>query len=141
MPHNHDHTVKNYNKAFALGVALNIVFVAIEAFYGIIAGSLALVADAGHNLSDVLGLLIAWGASVLATKSPTEKRTYGFRRVTILASLSSAILLLVALGGIAFEAMERLTSPQPVEGLVIIIVAAVGVVINTVTALLFYFRA
>ena len=137
MAHNHDHTVKNYNKAFALGVALNVIFVIIEAFYGIMAGSLALVADAGHNLSDVLGLLIAWGASVLATKSPTEKRTYGFRRVTILASLSSAILLLVALGGIAFEAFERLASPQPVEGLVIIVIAAIGVVINTATALLF----
>jgi cobalt-zinc-cadmium efflux system protein len=137
MAHNHNHTVKNYNKAFALGISLNIVFVIIEAFYGFIAGSLALVADAGHNLSDVLGLLIAWGASVLATKSPTEKRTYGFRRVTILASLSSAILLLVALGGIAFEAFERLAAPQPVEGIMIIIVAAIGVVINTVTALLF----
>ena len=137
MAHNHNHTVKNYNKAFALGVILNVIFVAIEAYYGIIAGSLALVADAGHNLSDVLGLLITWGASVLATKSPTEKRTYGFRRVTILASLSSAILLLVALGGIAFEAFERLASPQPVEGLIIIIVAAIGVLINTGTALLF----
>jgi len=137
MAHNHNHTVKNYNKAFALGVTLNVIFVVIEAFYGIISGSLALLADAGHNLSDVLGLLIAWGASVLATKSPTEKRTYGFRRVTILASLSSAILLLVALGGIAFEAFERLADPHPVEGLVIIIVAAIGVVINTVTALLF----
>jgi len=137
MAHNHDHSVKNYNKAFALRVAINVIFVIIEAFYGIVAGSLALVADAGHNLSDVLGLLIAWGASVLATKSPTQKRTYGFRRVTILASLSSAILLLVALGGIAFEAIERLTNPQPVEGMVIIIVAAIGVVINTITALLF----
>lgn len=137
MVHNHNHTEKNYNKAFALGVTLNIVFVVIEAFYGIVSGSLALLADAGHNLSDVLGLLIAWGASVLATKSPTEKRTYGFRRVTILASLSSAILLLVALGGIAVEAFERLSAPQSVEGSVIIIVAAIGVVINTVTALLF----
>jgi cobalt-zinc-cadmium efflux system protein len=137
MAHNHNHTVKNYNKAFALGVSLNVIFVIIEAFYGIISGSLALVADAGHNLSDVLGLLIAWGASVLATKIPTEKRTYGFRRVTIMASLSSAILLLVALGGIAFEAFDRLSDPHPVEGLVIIVVAAIGVVINTITALLF----
>jgi len=137
MAHNHNHSVKNYNKAFTFGITLNIIFVVIEAFYGIVAGSLALVADAGHNLSDVLGLFIAWGASVLATKSPTEKRTYGFRRVTILASLSSAILLLVALGGIAFEAFERLASPQPVEGLVIIVVAAIGVLINTITALLF----
>lgn len=138
MAHNHNHSVKNFNKAFAIGVALNILFVIIEAFYGIVAGSLALIADAGHNLSDVLGLLIAWGASILAAKSPTEQRTYGFRRVTILASLSSAILLLVALGGIAFEAVERLSNPQSVEGLIIIIVAAAGVVINTITALLFY---
>ncbi len=137
MAHNHDHSVKNYNKAFALGVSLNIVFVVIEAFYGFAAGSLALVADAGHNLSDVLGLLIAWGATVLATKSPTKNRTYGFRRVTILASLTSAILLLVALGGIAFEAFERMANPQPVEGLVVIVVAVIGVVINTATALLF----
>ena len=137
MAHNHDHNVKNYNKAFAFGVTLNIIFVIIEATYGLISGSLALVADAGHNLSDVLGLLLAWGASVLASKSASEKRTYGFRRATILASLISAILLLVALGGIAFEAFERLSDPRPVEGMIIIIVAAIGVVINTVTALLF----
>jgi cobalt-zinc-cadmium efflux system protein len=137
MTHNHNHIAPNYNRAFALGVVLNVIFVIIEASYGFIAGSLALVADAGHNLSDVLGLLLAWGASFLATKSSTEKRTYGFRRATIMASLVSAILLLVALGGIAFEALERLNDPKPVEGLLIIIVAAIGVGINTITALLF----
>ncbi|MFQ6612861.1 MAG: cation diffusion facilitator family transporter, partial [Fidelibacterota bacterium] len=98
---------------------------------------LALIADAGHNLSDVMSLLIAWGAALLASRYPTKKRTYGFRRVTILASLTSAVLLLVALGSIAWEAFGRLSNPQPVEGLVIITVASIGVVINTATALLF----
>ncbi|MDP3334361.1 MAG: cation diffusion facilitator family transporter, partial [Methylococcaceae bacterium] len=100
-------------------------------------GSLALIADAGHNLSDVLGLLLAWGASLLATKSATEKRTYGFRKVTIMASLISSVFLLVALGGIAWEAINRFANPSPVEGMTVIVVAAIGVVINTATALLF----
>ena len=116
---------------------LNVIFVAIEAGYGIAAGSLALIADAGHNLSDVLSLLIAWGAALLATKPATEKRTYGFRKVTIMASLASAILLLVALGGITWEAIGRFFDPKPVEGMTVIAVAAIGVVINTITALLF----
>jgi cobalt-zinc-cadmium efflux system protein len=96
-----------------------------------------LIADAGHNLSDVLGLLLAWGASLLATKPATEKRTYGFRKVTIMASLASAVLLLVALGSIAWEAIGRFFDPKPVEGITVILVAAIGVVINTITALLF----
>lgn len=137
MTHSHSHTPNNYNYAFAIGVALNMIFVIIEAGYGILAGSLALVADAGHNLSDVLSLLLAWGASILATKAATEKRTYGLRKVTVMASLSSAILLLIALGGIAWEAIGRFSNPQPVAGTVVIAVAAVGVVINTITALLF----
>ena len=137
MQHDHSHKIGNYNRLFALGVILNITFVVIEAGYGIWADSLALIADAGHNLSDVVGLLLAWGASVLATKAATEKRTYGFRKITIMASLASAILLLVALGSIVWKTMERFINPQPVEGMVIIIVAAIGVVINTLTALLF----
>ncbi len=137
MSHRHNHKLGNYSRSFAIGVALNIIFVIIEASYGIIADSLALIADAGHNLSDVVSLLLAWGASHLASKNPTEKRTYGFRRVTILASLTSAILLLVALGSIAWEAFGRLSHPQPVEGLTIIIVAGIGVVINSATAMLF----
>lgn len=127
----------NYNRSFALGVTLNIAFVIFEAGYGIVANSLILIADAGHNLSDVAGLLLAWGASVLAKRAATEKRTYGFRKVTILASLVSAILLLVALGGITWEAIGRFIKPKPVEGLTIVVVAGIGVVINTLTALLF----
>jgi len=137
MSHDHNHQTSNYNRAFAVGVMLNVIFVAIEAGYGVAAGSLALIADAGHNLSDVLGLLLAWGAGLLATKAATEKRTYGFRKVTIMASLASAILLLVALGGIAWEAIGRFSDPKPVEGLTVITVAAIGVVVNTITALLF----
>lgn len=138
--HNHDHhhhQVSNYNFAFAIGILLNTIFVVIETGYGIMAGSLALIADAGHNLSDVLGLLLAWGASLLATKAATEKRTYGFRKVTIMASLISSVFLLVALGGIAWEAINRFANPSPVEGMTVIVVAAIGVVINTATALLF----
>ena len=137
MSHDHNHQIGNYNRAFAVGVILNVIFVAIEAGYGVAAGSLALIADAGHNLSDVLSLLLAWGAGLLATKAATEKRTYGFRKVTIIASLASAILLLVALGGITWEAIGRFFNPKPVDGIAVIAVAAVGVVINTITALLF----
>ena len=137
MSHDHNHQIGNYNRAFAIGVILNVIFVAIEAGYGVAAGSLALIADAGHNLTDVLSLLLAWGAALLATKPATEKRTYGFRKVTIMASLASAILLLVALGGITWEAIGRFFDPKPVEGMTVIAVAAIGVVINTITALLF----
>lgn len=137
MSHDHTHNVHDYNRAFAIGVILNLAFVAIEAGYGIVADSLALIADAGHNLSDVFSLLLAWGAASLAHKAATEKRTYGFRKGTIMASLASAIVLLIALGGITWEAIERFDHPQPVEGMTVIVVAAIGVVINTITALLF----
>jgi cobalt-zinc-cadmium efflux system protein len=133
----HNHKVENYNQIFAIGIILNIIFVVVEATYGILSGSLALLADAGHNLSDVLSLLIAWGATFLAKKAVTTNRTYGFRKVTIMASTISAILLLVALGGIIWEAIGRFSNPQPVESSTLIIVAAIGVVINTITALLF----
>ena len=133
----HHHEINNYNRSFAIGIALNVIFVIIEVSYGLVADSLALIADAGHNLSDVMSLMLAWGASYLATKHPTRKRTYGLRKVTIMASLISSVLLFVALGGIAWESIERLSSPKPVDGVVIIIVAAIGVVINTATALLF----
>ncbi|HEY9190322.1 MAG TPA: cation diffusion facilitator family transporter [Sulfurovum sp.] len=133
----HHHEVNNTNRSFAIGIALNVVFVIIEAGYGLAADSLALIADAGHNLSDVMSLMLAWGASYLATKYPTRKRTYGLRKVTIMASLVSSVLLFVALGGIAWESIERLSSPKPVDGVIIIVVAGIGVVINTATALLF----
>ncbi len=140
MSHSHDHhhhEINNYNRSFGIGIALNVIFVIIEVSYGLLADSLALIADAGHNLSDVMSLLLAWGAYYLSKKRSTKKRTYGLRKVTIMASLISAVLLFVALGGIAWESVERLSSPQPVDGMIIIVVAAIGVGINTATALLF----
>lgn len=135
--HGHSHEPTSYNRAFIISVALNTGFVIIEAVYGIFANSLALLADAGHNLSDVLGLLFAWGASILARRLPTPRRTYGLRRSSILAALLNAILLLVASGAIAWEAIRRFVEPSPVSGGTIIGVAAVGIVINTVSALMF----
>src|SRR6056297_938541 len=132
--HTHVNTAK---RAFFIGVVLNVVFVAIEAGYGFMTNSLALIADAGHNASDVLSLLLAWGAALLATKAPTKKRTYGFGKTTILASLASAMLLLTALGGITWEAIGRIFDPKPVAGLTIVMVAGIGVIVNTATALLF----
>lgn len=135
--HGHHHPPSNFNRAFAIGTALNIVFVVIEAGFGFLTQSLALLADAGHNLSDVLGLLLAWGASFLAQRPPTRRFTYGLRRSSILAALLNAMILLVAMGGIAWEAIRRFANPSSVPGTTIIIVAAIGVVINTITALLF----
>jgi len=125
------------NRIFAFGVVLNVAFVIVEAVFGLIADSLALLADAGHNLSDVLTLLLAWGASVLAQRKPTARRTYGLRRATNLAALLSSILLLLAMGGIAWEALGRFAADVAVDGRTVIIVAAIGVVINGVTAWLF----
>jgi len=135
--HGHSHGPADYNRAFAIGIALNVTYVLVEATYGFLAGSLALLADAGHNLSDVLGLLLAWGANYLVQRKPTERHTYGWRKSTILAALTNAIILLVAMGGIAWEAVRRFNDPSPLAGKTIIIVAAIGVVINTATALLF----
>lgn len=125
------------DRAMLLGVALNATFVAVELACGIVGNSLALVADAGHNASDVLGLLLAWGASWLARRPPTGRYTWGFRRTTIYAALFNAILLLVACGVILWEAWHRLSAPAPVASTMMIAVAAIGVVINTLTALLF----
>ena len=135
--HGHSHETINYNRAFIISVALNTGFVIIEAVYGILANSLALLADAGHNLSDVLGLLLAWGASILGRRRPTPRRSYGLRRSSILAALLNAILLLVASGAIVWEAIRRFAEPSPVSGGTIIGVAAVGIAINTVSALMF----
>lgn len=135
--HGHDHAPTNYNRAFVIGTVLNVGFVIIEASFGFLTQSLALLADAGHNLSDVLGLLLAWGASYLAGRPPTKRYTYGLRRSSILAALLNAIILLLAMGGIAWEALRRFNDPSPVAGTTIIVVAAIGVVINTATALLF----
>jgi cobalt-zinc-cadmium efflux system protein len=135
--HSHDRGGGNYNRAFIISVALNTSFVIIEAVYGIRANSLALLADAGHNLSDVLGLLLAWGASTLSRRLPTPRRTYGLRRSSILAALLNASFLLVVSGGIGWEAIQRFREPSSVAGITIITVAAIGIVINTVSALMF----
>ncbi len=137
--HGHDHHAPvTSTRAFALGMALNIGFILIEAVFGVRARSLALLADAGHNLGDVLGLGLAWGAVVLARRPPSARHTYGMRRASILAALANAILLLVAVGGIAWEALRRLQRPEPVAGGVVMAVAAVGVLINGLTAWLFF---
>ena len=133
----HAHGPASFGRAFALGIGLNTAFVAVEATFGIFGNSVALLADAGHNMSDVLGLVIAWVASILARRPPSARYTYGLRGSSILAALFNAVFLLVAVGAIAWEAVQRLMQPEPVAGLTVIIVAAVGIVINGVTALLF----
>ncbi len=137
MPHDHAHGAPSANRAFAVGVGLNLGFVLLEAGFGLWANSLALLADAGHNLSDVFGLLLAWGASYLAARPPTARRTYGLRRSSILAALLNAVLLLVAVGGIAWEGVRRFGHPEPVAGGAVVGVALAGVVVNSATALLF----
>lgn len=137
MARDHEHTAPDFNRAFVVGIGLNLGFVFLEAGLGLWANSLALLADAGHNLSDVLGLLLAWGASYLSTRLPTARRTYGLRRSSILAALLNTVVLLVAIGGIAWEAIQRLRNPEPVSGLVVVGVAIAGVIVNGATALLF----
>lgn len=135
--HHHSHAPKDFGKAFAIGIVLNIGFVIIEAAYGVWSNSLALLADAGHNLGDVLGLLLAWAATVLARRVPSQRFTYGLRSTSILATLTNSILLLVVTGGIAWEAISRFSQPNPVPGFTLIVIAAIGIVVNGATALLF----
>jgi cobalt-zinc-cadmium efflux system protein len=131
------HLPATFGKAFAIGITLNILYVVAQAWFGLAAHSLALIADAGHNLGDVLGLCLAWGASVLAQRQPNLRYTYGLRRSTILASLANAILLLVAVGGITWEAIRRFGEHEQVAGITVICVAAVGILVNGMTAMLF----
>jgi cobalt-zinc-cadmium efflux system protein len=133
----HNHGPANFDRAFAIGTILNIGIVVAELVFGYFAHSLALMADAVHNLSDVAGLLLAWGASWLSRHRPTEERTYGYRRASILAALANAALLLVATGGIAVEAIRRFTEPQPLEYGTVIWVAALAIVLNGAVALMF----
>lgn len=133
----HDHGPADYGRAFLIGTVLNLGFVAVEAFYGLMANSVALLADAGHNLSDVLGLLLAWGAATLSKRKPSAHFTYGLRRSSILSALFNAVFLLVAIGAIAFEAVRRLGDPQPVAAGTVMAVAAVGILVNGITAWLF----
>ena len=135
--HAHNHAPTSYNAAFAIGIGLNIAFVAIEAFYGWKVNSLALLADAGHNLSDVIGLVLAWGGALAGKRRPDARHTYGWKRASILAAFINALLLLVAMGSLAWEAVHRLQTPQAVEGITIMVVAGIGIVVNTATALLF----
>ncbi len=135
--HAHSHAPATFDRAFAIGIALNTAFVVAEIAYGLVAHSLALLADAGHNLSDVLGLALAWGAVWLGRKPATAAFTYGFRRSSILASLVNAVVLLVAVGGIAWEAVQRLANPGPVDSGTVVWVAAAGIAVNGVTAWLF----
>jgi cobalt-zinc-cadmium efflux system protein len=135
--HGHVHAPASFGMAFALGIGLNLTFVAVEFTYGVLANSVALIADAGHNLSDVLGLVIAWIASVLTRRAPSSRYTYGLGGSSILAALFNAVLLLVAVGAIAWEAVLRLFHPEPVASGTVMIVAAVGIIVNGVTAALF----
>ena len=138
MAHTHDHAHLAHDKAFAIGIALNVGYVVCEAVFGLLHNSLALLADAGHNLSDVLGLLLAWGGYMLAKVEPSDRRTYGWRGSTILAALFNALILLAAIGAIVWEAIRRIGEPEPVPGTTVMWVAGIGVVVNTITALLFF---
>src|SRR6516164_6924427 len=135
--HRHSHARLDYGRAFAIGITLNLVYVVGEAVAGILSASLALIADAGHNLGDVLSLSLAWGAAVLSRRRPNDRFTYGLRSSSILAALANAIILLVVTGGIAWEAVRRLSDPPPVASSIVIWVAAAGILVNGVTALLF----
>lgn len=135
--HHHAHGGAGHGRAFAIGIALNLAFVAIEAGFGLFSGSMALLADAGHNMSDVLGLAIAWSADVLSRRPPSARFTYGFKSSSILAALANAALLLAATGAIAAESVRRLTVPEPVAGGTMMAVAAAGIAVNLATALLF----
>src|SRR5437868_13743162 len=143
MAHEHVHSSgahreRQFGAAFAIGIALNAAYFVAQIIYGLTAHSLALIADAGHNFGDVLGLVLAWAAMYLGKTRATERRTYGLGRSSILAALANAILLLVAVGAITLEAIRRFSSPGEVGGKTVMIVAALGIVINGVTARLFF---
>jgi cobalt-zinc-cadmium efflux system protein len=131
------HAPANFGAAFAIGIGLNTAFVIVEAIFGFASNSMALVADAGHNLSDVLGLLVAWAAVILSKRAPTVRFTYGLRGSSILAALFNAVFLLITVGAIGWEAIQRLIRPEPVGGMTVMIVASVGIFVNGFTAWLF----
>lgn len=133
----HVHAPASFGKAFAIGISLNTALVVAEAVYGYLGNSTALMADAGHNLSDVFGLLVAWGASVASKRPPGGRFTYGLRGSSILAALANAVFLLVATGAIGWESIQRFSSPEPIAGITVMVVATLGIVVNGVTALLF----
>jgi cobalt-zinc-cadmium efflux system protein len=135
--HDHGHAPDRFGRSFAVGTALNLAFVGAEALFGVLSGSIALIADAGHNFGDVLGLVGSWGAHAAARREPTARFTYGYGRASILAALGNAIVLLITVGAVAWEAIMRLVHPSPVASLTMIIVAAAGILVNGATALLF----
>ena len=135
--HEHSHAHADFGRAFAIGIALNLAFVLIETVFGFIANSMALLADAGHNLSDVLGLVVAWAGAVMAKRAPSPRFTYGLKKAPILAALANSLFLLVAVGAIGAEAIRRLLHPSPTEGGTVMAVAAVGILVNGATALMF----
>jgi cobalt-zinc-cadmium efflux system protein len=135
--HHHHHGPANYDTAFAIGVTLNLALVAAQIVFGLIAGSLALVADAGHNFGDVLGLVLSWVAAILSRRPPTRRRTYGYGRSSILAALTNAVVLLIGVGAIVLEAVRRFFEPEPVRGLTVMWVAIAAILINGFTAWLF----
>lgn len=135
--HAHAHAPADYGRAFAIGIALNLVFVAAETVFGFIANSMSLLADAGHNLSDVLGLVVAWAGAIMAKRAASPRFTYGFKKAPILAALANSLFLLIAVGAIGAEAIRRLFHPSVTEGRTVIVVAAIGIIVNGVTALMF----
>ena len=135
--HSHDHVPKDYSRAFALGIVLNLAIVVLETVFGPLSGSMALLADAGHNLSDVLGLVVAWGGAAMARKRASPRFTYGLKKGSILAALTNALLLMIAVGAISTEAVRRLLDPEPAHAPTMIWVAALAIAINLATAMLF----
>lgn len=135
--HHHPHAADEFGRAFAIGIGLNLAFVLAETVFGFIANSMSLLADAGHNLSDVLGLVVAWAAAMMARRAASPRFTYGLKKAPILAALANSLLLLIAVGAIGAEAVRRLVHPSPTEGGTVMAVAAAGIVINGLTALLF----
>jgi len=136
MPHSHSKAA-DFGRVFLVGIALNAAYIAVEIVAGVLSGSMALLADAGHNMADVLGLVLAWVAAILAKRTSTERRTYGWKRSTILAALFNALLLLVGVGGVVWESLVRLGQPDHVEGGVVAWVAGLGILVNGFTAWLF----
>lgn len=136
--HNHhDHGADDFTQAFALGIALNIAIVVIELLYGFLGNSMALIADGGHNMSDVLGLVVGWAGAIMAKRSPSPRFTYGLKKASILAALINGLFLLVAVGAIAAEAIDRLLRPSPAKASTMIWVASIAILVNVATALLF----
>lgn len=137
MSHSHNHETVNYGTAFVIGIVLNLGFVVIEAFYGWQTDSMALLADAGHNLTDVAGLILAWAAYGVAQVQSNRRHTYGWKKASILASFINAVLILFAMFSLAWESIQRIQSPSPVAAITIMVVAAIGVAVNLITAFLF----